>query len=340
MKRRFSHIAIALMVVMSLAALLLGACSAPEPAAVEQLTVWHSPSASPPWVVAEGEGFFAEQGLSIDVRPTFEDEPPFLAGQTPISGTGSWETAEYRMEGEDVMFFGTAGCIRFFNGIAIRAEDSGKYKSAQDLMGQKLGNPGFGTGAWGAFTGLAKTAWGIDTETAYENVTASPGALLGLLEKGEIEGALLFSGQTMTAVAIGLPLVFRFDEAWEEKTGQPLLIVGNVARTAWLKENVDVARKLQIALDKAVAWMAQYPDQFSTGGRYEMEASNAGWLGSAESAQLMQKWLRDRLYYTTSDLYTEAWIDSAHEFDVVVHGAKAPPKEEVYFSPALLLAAE
>ena len=334
MKRHFIRMTVMFVVVISLVALLFSACAAPKPAEVEKLTIWGSPASAVPWIVAEREGFFGEQGLNIEVRPTFEDEPPFLAGQTPLSETAAWEVAEYRIEGEDVMLYGTAGCIRFFNGIAVRAEDSGKYRSVQDLMGKKLGNPGFGTGTWVAFAGLAQKAWGIDAETAFENVTASPGALLGLLEKGEIEGALLFSGQTMAAAAAGLPLVFRFDEAWEATTGQPLLITSNVARTAWLKENLDVARGIQKALDKALAWTAQYPEQFNTGGKYEMEASNAGWLGSAESAQLMQKWLREGLYYTTSGLYTEAWVNSCHDFNVVVHGDKTPPKGEVFFPPA------
>ena len=332
----FYRIVVVSVVVLSLVALLFSACAPAKPAEVEKLTIWGSPASAVPWIVAEREGFFAEQGLNIEVRPTFEDEPPFLAGQTPLSETASWEVAEYRIEGEDVVLYGTAGSIRFFNGIAVRAEDSGKYRSVQDLVGKKLGNPGFGTGTWRAFVGLAKKAWGIDAETAFENVTASPGALLGLLEKGEIEGSLLFSGQTMAAAAAGLPLVFRFDEAWEATTGQPLLITSNVARTAWLRENLDVVRGLQAALDKAVAWMAQYPGQFGTGGKYEMEASNAGWLKTPESAQLMQKWLREGLYYTTSDLYTQAWIDSAHDFNVVVHGDKAPPKGEVFFPPAEL----
>ena len=336
MKPRFSRIAVVFLVVISLTALLFSACAAPKPAEVEQLTVWHSLASVVPWIVADREGFFAEQGLNVDVRPTQEDEPPFLAGKTPISETSSWEVAEYRLEGEDVVLYGTAGCIRFFNGIAIRPGDTGKYKSVQDMLGKKLGNPGFGTGTWRAFVGLAKYVWGIEAEKDFENVTASPGALLGLLDKGEIEGALLFSGQTMAAVATGLPLVFRFDEAWEEKTGQPLLITSNVARASWLKENLDVARRLQAALDKAIAWMAQYPEQFSIGGRYEMQAGDSGWLKTEESAQLMQKWLKEGLYYTTSDLYTQAWVDSAHDFNVVVYGQDAPPKGEVFWSPAEL----
>ncbi len=333
MKRRSIYVAVIFVVVLSLVALLFPACAAPKPAAVEQIIVWHSPVAAVPWIVADREGFFEEQGLDIDVRVTQEDEAPFLAGKTPLSETASWEVAQYRIEGEDVMLYGTAGSVRFFNGIAIRPEDSGKYRSVQDLVGKKLGNPGFGTGTWAAFTGLSKKVWGIDTETAFENVTASPGALLGLLETGEIDGALLFSGQTVAAQASGMPLVFRFDQAWEEATGQPLLIVSWVARTPWLRENVDTMRRVNAAADMAIAWMAQYPEQFGLGGRYEMNASNAGWLKNEATNKLIQKWLTEGLYYVTNDIYTQAWIDSAHDFNVVVHGDKAPPKNELFWPP-------
>jgi ABC-type nitrate/sulfonate/bicarbonate transport system substrate-binding protein len=333
MKRRSVHLIIISMVVLSLIALLFGACAPAQPAEGEKLTIWASPAAAVPLAVAKGEGYFEEQGLNIDFRVTQEDEPPFLAGQTPVSHVSTWESAEYRIEGEDVMIAGTGGATRFFNGIAIRPEDAGKYKSVQDLVGQKLGNPGFGTGTWGAFTGLAKKAWNIDTETAFENVTASPGALLGLLETGEIEGALLFSGQTIAAQASGFPLVFRFDKAWEETTGHPLLITSWIARAPWLRENVETMRKVNAAADKSLVWMAQFPEQFGIGGRYEIYADQAGWLRSPEANALIQKWLVEGLYYVGNDIYTQAWIDSAHDFNVVVHGNKAPAKAELFWPP-------
>ena len=311
--------------------MLLGACGAPKEA--EKLMMYASPASGMPLVVADREGFFEAQGLNIDLRITQEDELPFLAGQTPISHVSAWEQAEYRIEGEDVMLAGVGGCTRFFNGIAIRAEDAGKYRSAQDLVGQKLGNPGFGTGTWGAFTGLAKTAWGIDTETAYENVTASPGALLGLLDTGEIDGALLFSSQTLAAQASGFPLVFRFDQAWEEATGQPLLIVSWTVRTPWLRDNVETMQKINAAADMAVDWMAQYPEEFGFGGKYEVHSAAGGYLKNEETNQLIQKWLVEGLYYVKNDIYTQEWIDAAHEFNVTVHGDKAPPKAELFWPP-------
>ena len=309
--------------------MLLGACGAPKSA--EKLMIWATPASGMPLAVADREGFFAAQGLNVEIRITQEDELPFLAGQTPVSHISSWEQAEYRIEGEDVMFAGVGGCTRFFNGIAVLP---GKpYRSVQDLLGKKLGNPGFGTGTWAAFTGMSKNVWDIDTETAFENVTASPGALLGLLEKGEIEGALLFSSQTLAAQAMGWPLVFRFDKAWEEATGHPLLIVSWTARTPWLRDNVDTMQKVNAAADMAVDWMAQYPEQFGFGGRYEVNSHAAGYLKNNETNKLIQKWLVEGLYYVKNDIYSQAWIDAAHEFNVIVHGDKAPPKDKLFWPP-------
>jgi ABC-type nitrate/sulfonate/bicarbonate transport system substrate-binding protein len=281
--------------------------------------------------VAAGEGFFEKQGLNVDIRITQEDEPPFLAGQTPISSVSAWDCAEYIIEGEDVMICGTGGGTRFFNGIAVRPDSP--YQSVQDLVGQKLGNPGFGTGAWAAFEGLSKYAWNIDAQNDFDNVTASPGALLGLLETGEIEGALLFSGQTVAAQATGFRLIFSFSEAWEELTGQPLLITAWVARTTWLQDNIETMRKINAAMDEAVDWMARYPDQFGIGGRYEINASQAGWLGSDDTTKLIQSWLRDGKYFVKNDIYTQAWIDASQEFNNIVFAGQEPAKEALFWPP-------
>ena len=113
-----------LIVGLSLVALLFGACGAPKSTGVEPIAIWASPAAAVPMAVADGEGFFEEQGLNIDLRVTQEDEPPFLAGQTPISSVSAWDAAEYRLQGEDVMIVGIGGGTRFFNGIAVRPDSS------------------------------------------------------------------------------------------------------------------------------------------------------------------------------------------------------------------------
>jgi ABC-type nitrate/sulfonate/bicarbonate transport system substrate-binding protein len=321
-------------VVLSLVALLFSvACAPAKPAEAEQIPLWSSPNAAVPVAVAVQEGFFEELGVNIDLRVTFEDEPPFLAGKTPITQISSWEVAKEVAAGEDIMVAGVGGAVRMFHGLAVQPENyPNPYGSVQDLVGKKLGIPGFGTGVWAAFAGFTKFAWDIDAEEDFEITTASPGALLGLLETGQIDGALLFASQTIAAMATGFPLVFNFADAWEAETGQPLMIVSWVARTGWLKDNIETMRSINAAMDKAVDWAAAHPEEFNVGGRYEIYARQAGWLNSEETTALLLDWLVKGKHYTKQeDFYTQEWIDAAHKFSVASLGDSAPPKDKVFW---------
>jgi ABC-type nitrate/sulfonate/bicarbonate transport system substrate-binding protein len=235
-------------------------------------------------------------------------------------------------DGEEIAVFGTAGTSTYFNGIAVKSENyPGTYGSIEDLVGTKLGIPGFGTGTWAAFVGFVQSQFGLDATSDFEPVEASPGALLGLLETGEIEGALLFSGQTLAAVGSGdFELVFRFDQEWEAQTGQPVSISMLAARTAWLDENPDLARSVVNALDKATEWMADNTQEFAEGGKYESIAQDAGWLSDEITNMAVQDFIAANTYYTRASLYTDAYIDSTYEFVQVVL-ENPPPQDEIFY---------
>ncbi|MDP2931301.1 MAG: MqnA/MqnD/SBP family protein [Chloroflexota bacterium] len=322
-------------VILALLALPLLGCTSKPSATAAPIVVWVTPTAGPPWVVAQQEGFFKELGINVEPRLTVEDAAPFLAGQSPISSVSSWEGGQYRIEKEDVMIYGVSGGVRFFNGIAVKASNYPKpYSSVPDLKGKKLGNPGLGTGSWAAFVALAKARWNIDATTAFQNVSTSSGAMLALVDKGELDGALLFSGATLAAVASGFPLVFSFDKEWEAFTGFPLMITVNIARADWVKKNPDTARKINQALDKAVTWMSQNTDQFNVGGRYEQLARDAGHLANADTIKLVQSWFKEKKYYSPSAAYSDGWVDSAQKFSELVLGKDAPAKADMFWSPA------
>jgi ABC-type nitrate/sulfonate/bicarbonate transport system substrate-binding protein len=304
----------------------------PAPAETTSMDFFMGPTNAPAFLVADGEGFFEEEGIDANVSVTDEDIAPFLAGQAEVALVAPWEVATFINEGEDIAVFGTAGTITYFNGIAVRAENYPEpYGSIEDLVGTRLGNPGFGTGTWSAFEGFVRSQYGLNATQDFQPVEASPGALLGLIETGEIDGALLFSGQTLSAVGSGtFELVFRFDEEWASVTGEPLSIATLTARQSWLEENPDLAAAVIRALDSAAEWMADNPQEFGSDGKYSGLAEDAGWLVDDITNQAVQEFIADGTYYTRQSLYTDEYIDSTYQFiEIVVEDP--PPVEEIFY---------
>ena len=308
------------------------ATSIDTPGTTTSMDFFFGATNAPAFLVADGEGFFAEEGIDANISVTDEDIGPFFAGQAEVALISPWEVGGFINEGEEIAVFGTAGTSTYFNGIAVKAENfPDPYGSIEDLVGTKLGIPGFGTGTWAAFEGFVQSQFGLDATTDFEVVEASPGALLGLLETGEIQGALLFSGQTLTAIGSGdFELVFRFDQEWNQVTGQPVSISTLVARTSWLDENPDVAQSVVTALDKAVEWMVANTTEFAEGGKYESIAQDAGWLNDDTTNLAVQAFISAETYYTRESLYTDAYIDSSYEFVLVVL-PDAPPQDVIFY---------
>lgn len=307
---------------------------------VPTFEIWGSPASVPPLIVAEREGLF--EGVDVIAKKVgyAEEATLFIAkGGTPVGILSPWEAAKFRSEGEDLMFFSTAGSIRFFNGMFVRAENYPRpYGSPKDLIGKRLGQPGWGSGTTQALQVIAKALWDIDIKTDYENVVAGPGALMGLLEQGRIEANLVFSGQTLASLASGkFRKIFSFDEAWEEETGQPLVITGLAARTWWLKNNPDIAQKIIEGVDRAVRWMMEHPEEFAEGGKYEDLAEDPGWLQNKETTELVHEFFREGKYFLTSGSYTQEWIDANWKFIEEGKGIlleELPAKGELFWSPS------
>ena len=291
--------------------------------------------------VAHDMHFFS--GVDVQVtRVGYGDQNNlFLAGDLPVDqGMAPWEVAQFVGQGEHFKFFNTVGGLNMWNGVIVRAADASKYQTIKDLEGKKLGIPGFGTGTWAAFTVLAKSQYGIDdAKTAFQVVTADPGALLGLLEKGEIDGALEFASQTLTgfAQADKFKTIFSFTQEWQQAHNQPMLISGLAARTDWLDAHPDLAKAIVQGTQKALDWMKQHPDQLAKeGSPYADWFNSQGVLTNPQTAQKVDDLISSGTYYMGSDVYTQAWIDSMYDFIKAGVGPlvdKLPAKEDIFYSP-------
>ena len=324
------------------AAFAVGACGAaatPAPAEDYKLHMRMTPS-NVAWVVAQEEGLFEGIDLDWELVGYGESAQLFVAGTDPVGQESPWEAAVFQSQGEDIVYFGTPAALTFYNGIVIRTADAGKYKSLTDLKGKKFGIPGFGTGSYQAFEILAKTLSDMDTKADLQLVEADPGALVGLLETGEIEGMINFTGQT--ALAVTKPetftLLVNFNTEFFKKTGANLVINGPMARRAWLDENRDVADRLIEGVDKGIQWLKDNPDTLKKGGKYAHITEGEGWYQTPETeAFLIDLFLKGEYYYT-ADMFTQAWVDAVYGFIQSGEGVLAetiPPIEQIFYLPML-----
>lgn len=265
----------------------------------------------------------------------------FVAGDLPVDqGSAPWEIAQFVSQGEKFKFFSTAGGLNMWNGVVVRAADASKYPSIKELQGKKLGIPGFGTGTWAAFTVLAKEQYGIaDAKSAFQVVEADPGALLGLLEKGDIDATLEFASQTLTGIGETdkFKTIFSFTQEFQKANNQPMLISGLAARTDWLDAHPDQAKAIVAGVNKALEWMKQHPDELvKAGSTYSDWFDSQGVLADPATAKTVSDLITSGQYYMSGDVYTQAWIDAQYKFISDGVGPlvdKLPAKEDVFYPP-------
>ena len=118
------------------------------------------------------------------------------------------------------------------------------YKSLGDLKGKKIGNFARVTGAY-FFSAVIAKERKLDIEKDFQNVPAETGALIALLERGEVEAINMFEPHTTRLVLSGrYRVLLDFDIELEQIFGAPPLKTS----IGMLKETVEK----QPALVKAI----------------------------------------------------------------------------------------
>jgi ABC-type nitrate/sulfonate/bicarbonate transport system substrate-binding protein len=120
---------------------------------------------------------------------------------------------------------------------------------------------------------------------------------------------------------------------WQEKTGQPPLVDGLVARREWLEQNPDVAQKIADGIDRGVKWMQDNPQEFAAGGKYEKIATDGSWLTDEATYDQIVELLKAGEWYATHEMYTQEWVDSMYGFVELAlsgTGEELPAKDEMF----------
>ena len=118
------------------------------------------------------------------------------------------------------------------------------YKSFADLKGKKIGNFARVTGAY-FFAAVIAKEQKLDLEKDFQNIPAETGALIALLERGDVEAINMFEPHVTRMVMSGrYRVLVDFDIALEEIFGSPPL----KSTVGMLKETVEKQPQLVKAL--------------------------------------------------------------------------------------------
>jgi NitT/TauT family transport system substrate-binding protein len=136
---------------------------------------------------------------------------------------------------------------QIWSGNSWVVKNDSPYKSFGDLKGKKIGNFARVTGAY-FFSAVIAKENKLDIEKDFQNVPAETGALIALLERGEVEAINMFEPHVTRLILSGrYRVLLDFDIALEQIFGAPPL----KSTIGMLKETVDKQPALVKALRAA-----------------------------------------------------------------------------------------
>ncbi|HKY09062.1 MAG TPA: PhnD/SsuA/transferrin family substrate-binding protein [Candidatus Binatia bacterium] len=136
---------------------------------------------------------------------------------------------------------------QIWSGNSWLVKKDAPYKSFADLKGKKIGNFARVTGAY-FFSAVIAKERKLDIEKDFQNVPAETGALIALLERGEVEAINMFEPHTTRLVMSGKYRVLTdFDIELEQIFGSPPL----KSSVGMLKETVEKQPALVKAIQSA-----------------------------------------------------------------------------------------
>jgi len=143
---------------------------------------------------------------------------------------------------------------QIWSGNSWLVKKDAPYKSFAELKGKKIGNFARVTGAY-FFSAVIAKENKLDIEKDFQNVPAETGALIALLERGEVEAINMFEPHTTRLVMSGKYRVLSdFDIEHEKIFGAPPL----KSTVGMLKETVEKQPGLVKAIRSAYADAVQF----------------------------------------------------------------------------------
>jgi ABC-type nitrate/sulfonate/bicarbonate transport system substrate-binding protein len=193
----------------------------------------------------ENKGFDAKYGIKINnmMMDFTEAANAVKLGRTTASAMQPSTAVNLVKSGTDIRLI----TPQIWSGNSWVIKKDSPYKSFGDLKGKKIGNFARVTGAF-FFSAVIAKEKKLDIEKDFQNVPAETGALIALLERGEVEAINMFEPHTTRLVMSGkYRVLVDFDIELEQIFGAPPL----KSTVGMLKETVEKQPQLLKALRSA-----------------------------------------------------------------------------------------
>ena len=193
----------------------------------------------------ENKGLDAKYGIKINnmMMDFTEAANAVKLGRTVASAMQPSTAVNLVKSGTDIRLI----TPQIWSGNSWLVKKDAPYKSFGDLKGKKIGNFARVTGAF-FFSAVIAKEKKLDIEKDFQNIPAETGALIALLERGEVEAINMFEPHTTRLVMSGkYRVLVDFDIELEQIFGAPPL----KSTVGMLKETVEKQPQLVKALRSA-----------------------------------------------------------------------------------------
>jgi NitT/TauT family transport system substrate-binding protein len=270
-------------------------------------------------------GIFQKHGIDVqvDLRP-FKGYVASLPSRETLVTSYPGLSAIVRInQGMDLVVFG--GGLTVMQEVFVPIDSP--LKSIPELRGKRFGIWSSGAGSVKSMRAAVADAFGLDLFKDAKIVEAPPPALMGLVDKGEVDAFMNVSSMTIRALARPdkYRSIFSPNDYWKQKTGFPVMWSAPlVAWREWIQEDPERAKKLVAAVHESFTWLRQNADVAM--GKYGKLAA----VKTPAEANIYKRWLKENRVLLTR--WDSKVVDAEWQFLEVAKKVgvlkKVPSKEK------------
>lgn len=235
------------------ATLLLAGCAAPTDGESLTIGLTYIPDVQfAPFYVAEAEGFFAAEGVTVDLRHHGASEALFgalTAGEEDLVVAGADEMLQARSQGTDVR---AVGVLYQHYPIVIAARATLEASTMGDLAGHAIGLPGpFGEN-WFGLLALLEDAGMTEDDVRIEHIGYTQQAAMA---SGAVDAVVAFSNNDLVGLeAAGI------DTTVVSAPELPLVSIAVGASGTTVEDHADELAGIIRALERSIEFIVAEPD--------------------------------------------------------------------------------